>query len=168
MYVQEKEYAMNRILKLQFKLLNKITEYEQLDMERDYPLHWERVHLGSCTGIGQILAIKRGVDLELAAMACAIHDYGRIITGKQADHAVNAYAPLKEFLTACAMFSSEEVELLALSARNHSSKAETGTAIEEIVKDADVLDCYYYGQELARPEQRERLARVYAELGMEQ
>lgn len=158
---------MNRILKLQFKLLNKITEYEQLAMERDYPLHWERVHLGSCAGIGQILAIKRGVDPELAAMACAIHDYGRIVTGKQADHAVNAYAPLKDFLTECNMFSAEEIELLAVAARNHSSKAEVGTAIEEIVKDADVMDCYYYGQALARPEQRERLAKVYAELGME-
>lgn len=157
---------MSRILKTQFKLLKKIDEYAQQARERDYPLDWERVHLGSCAGIGQLLAIKRGVDPELAAIACAIHDYGRIVTGKQANHAENGYEPLQGFLKECGFFTEQETELLAQAAKYHSNKHEVGTPLQEIVKDADVLDCYHYGQELSRVEQRERLAQVYRELGL--
>lgn len=157
---------MSRILKIQFKLLQKINEYAQYDLERDYPLEWERVHLGSCAGIGQLLALKRGVDSELAAIACAIHDYGRIVTGKQANHAENGYEPVQGFLQECGCFTEQEIELLAQAAKFHSNKHEIGTPLQEIVKDADVLDCYHYGQELARVEQRERLEQVYQELGL--
>lgn len=157
---------MNKILKIQFQLLKKIDEYTQVAMQRDYPLSWERVHLGSCAGIGQLLAIKRGLDPQLAAIACAVHDYGRIITGKQSNHAENGYKPLLELLAGCNELSDEEIELVAQAAKNHSNKHEVGSALAEIVKDADVLDCYHYGQELARPEQRKRLKKVYAELGL--
>ena len=157
---------MSRILKTQFKLLKKVDEYTQQTMERDYPLDWERVHIGSCAGIGQLLALKRGDDTELAAIACAVHDYGRLVTGKQANHAENSYAPLKEFLSECGFFSAQEIEILAQAAKCHSNKHEVGTPLQEIVKDADVLDCYHYGQELSRPEQRQRLEQVYRELGL--
>jgi hypothetical protein len=35
--------------------------------------------------------------------------------------------------------------MLALAVKNHSSKSVTGTPVEEIVKDADVVDCYMSG-----------------------
>lgn len=155
---------MNRIFTLQTQLLAAIDEYAQL--ERDYPLSWERLHLASCAKIGQLLAIKRGVDPELAAIACSLHDFGRIVTGRQANHAENGYEPVQRFLAACGGFSAEERECLALAAKNHSRKQEVGTPLEEIVKDADVLDCHQYGQVLERPEQRERLRQVLLELGV--
>lgn len=155
---------MNRIIKIQFKLLQKIEEYAKQPIERDYPLDWERVHLGSCAGIGQLLALKRGVDPELAAIACVVHDYGRIVTGKQLNHAENGYLPLREFLTECSCFNEQEIELLAQAGKCHSDKHEVGTPLQEIVKDSDVVDCCHYGQELTRAEQRERLKNVYKEL----
>lgn len=155
---------MNRIFTIQSMLLGKIEEQESRQMERDYPLSWEKLHLASCAKLGQLLALKRQVDPEFAAIACSLHDYGRIVTGKQANHAVNGYEPLKKFLEESGQFSAEEIELLASAAKNHSSKQEVGTPIEEIVKDADVLDCYQYGQALERTEQRERLIQVRAEL----
>lgn len=158
---------MNRIYVIQAKLLDEIAKQTKSDMERDYPLAWEKIHMVSCSKIGQLLAIKRQVDPEMAAIACALHDYGRIVTGKQVNHAPNGYLPLKDFLSECGLFSVEEIEICAQAAKNHSNKQEIGTKIEEIVKDADVLDCYQYGQTLERPEQRERLVAVLAELGIE-
>ncbi len=155
---------MNRIFTLQTQLLAAIDSYA--DGERDYPLSWERLHLASCAKIGQLLAVKRGVNPELAAIACSLHDFGRIVTGRQANHAENGYEPVKRFLTECGGFSAEEIECLALAAKNHSSKQAVGTPLEEIVKDADVLDCHQYGQSLERPEQRERLQKVLLELGL--
>lgn len=150
---------MHKLLALQGALLDEIDKYGKLigDEERDEPLVWEKVHISSCARVGYLLAEKRGADPTLAACACAIHDYGRIITGKQANHAEEGYLPVKEFLKKTELFTEEEIELLALSVKNHSSKSEVGNIIEEIVKDADVLDYHQYGNKMPRAEQQARL-----------
>lgn len=157
---------MNRIFTLQTELLKRMAMYDDPDINRDYPLAWEKIHMASCAKIGQFLAVKRQVDPVLAAIACSIHDFGRIVTGKQVNHALNGYEPVMVFLADCEIFTSEEMEALAQAVKNHSSKKLVGTPLEEIVKDADVLDCHQYGESLERPEQRDRLKKVMQELGL--
>lgn len=151
---------MNKILKLQSALLSEIDKYADVTEERDYPIEWEKVHISSCAKLGYIFAEQRGVDPVLAASACAVHDYGRIITGKQANHAEIGYEPVMEFLRKTELFTEEEVLELGLSVKNHSKKSEIGTPLEEIVKDADVVDFYQYGYEIPREKQRERLIKL--------
>ena len=155
---------MNRVYKTQYKMLEKIAEYEQNGLERDTSLNWERIHLVSCARNGCFLALKRGVDEEIAAIACSVHDYGRIVTGKQESHAAAGYEPLKLFLAESGYFSDAEIELLAVTTRNHSNKAEVGTMLEEIVKDADVLDCHQYKVPITKDEYKARLAKILVEL----
>ncbi|NTW72234.1 MAG: HD domain-containing protein [Eubacteriaceae bacterium] len=155
---------MKRIIKVQKMLLEKINSYEGLGEDREYPLDFERIHMASGTGIGHMLAIIRGTDPELTSLACALHDFGRIVTGLQKDHANSAYQPLKEFLTEIGGFNDEEIEIIALAAKNHSSKDSVGTPLEEIVKDADVFDCWQYGIPMTRPEQLKRLEALIQEL----
>ncbi|ATW26070.1 HD domain-containing protein [Candidatus Formimonas warabiya] len=155
---------MERVFYMQEKMLEKIEELAHQDMERDMPLNWERIHMISCAKAGQILALKRGVDTELAAIACSVHDYGRIVTGRQRNHAQASFEPLKEFLAASGWFSAREIDEITRTARNHSSKKEIGTPLEEVVKDADVLDCYQFGLPLEREEQRERLGKILQEI----
>ena len=150
---------MNKILKLQSALLAEIDKYSYIT-ERDYPVDWERVHISSCAKLGYLFAQERGIDPELAACACAVHDYGRIITGKQTNHAEAGYEPAMEFLRQTGLFTEEEVKEIGLSVKNHSNKSEVGTPLEEIVKDADVLDFYQYGYEMPRQEQKERLKKM--------
>lgn len=148
---------MKKILRLQSALLKEIDKYEKLIPERDHFIDWERVHITSCAKIGYMMAEERGVDPILAAAACACHDYGRIITGKQAGHAEAGYEPVQEFLRETKLFSDEEIAQIAVAVKNHSKKAEIGSPLEEIVKDADVLDFYQYGYDMARKEQQDRL-----------
>ena len=148
---------MKKILRLQSALLKEIDKYENLIPERDHFIDWERVHISSCAKIGYMLAEERGVDPILAACACACHDYGRIITGKQSGHAEAGYQPVQEFLRKTELFSDDEISQIAVAVKNHSKKAEVGTPLEEIVKDADVLDFYQYGYEMSRKEQQDRL-----------
>ncbi|MBP2650344.1 MAG: metal dependent phosphohydrolase [Firmicutes bacterium] len=155
---------MNRIFAVQSKLLGEIAKYQNDKQERDWPLEWEVIHMVSSAKVGQHLAANRGVDGELAAIACSIHDYGRIVTGKQQNHAEAGYQPVKMFLRACSWFTEEEIELLAHAAKVHSNKTEIGSPLEEVVKDADVLDCYQYGNQPERPEQKLRLEKVRVEL----
>ena len=148
---------MKKILRLQSALLKEIDKYEKLIPERDHFIDWERVHISSCAKIGYMLAEERGVDPILAACACACHDYGRIITGKQSGHAEAGYQPVQEFLRKTELFSDDEISQIAVAVKNHSKKAEVGTPLEEIVKDADVLDFFQYGYEMSRKEQQDRL-----------
>ena len=151
---------MKKILRLQSALLKEIDKYEKLIPERDHFIDWERVHISSCAKIGYMMTEKRGVDPVLAACACACHDYGRIITGKQSGHAEAGYEPVQEFLRGTELFSEDEIQQIATAVKNHSKKSEIGTPLEEIVKDADVLDFYQYGYEMPRKEQQDRLEKL--------
>ncbi|MBK5245670.1 MAG: HD domain-containing protein [Peptostreptococcaceae bacterium] len=148
---------MKKILQLQSELLKEINKYENIVQERDHFIDWERVHISSCAKLGYLLAEKRGFDPVLAACACAVHDYGRIITGKQEGHAEAGYLPVKEFLKRTGLFNQEEIKQISNAVRNHSKKAEVGSTLEEIVKDADLIDFYQYGYEMKRQDQKERL-----------
>lgn len=151
---------MHKLLRLQSALLKEIDKYEKLVPERDHFIDWERVHISSCAKLGYLMAEERGVDPILAASACAIHDYGRIITGKQTNHAEAGYLPVQAFLKETNLFTEDEIRILSLAVKNHSNKSEVGSPIEEIVKDADVLDFYQYGYKMARPEQQARLEQL--------
>ena len=100
---------MKKILRLQVELLKEINKFEKLVGERDHLIDWERIHMSSCAKLGYLLAEKRGVDPVLAACACAVHDYGRIITGKQEGHAEAGYLPVREFLERMDLFNEEEI-----------------------------------------------------------
>lgn len=154
---------MNRLLKLENLLLAVIDEQEEKDrqtaVQRDETLNWERIHMASSARLAWEMALERGADPELAACAAAVHDYGRILTGRQKGHAEAGYEPVKAFLQESGLFTAEEIETVALAVKNHSSKTVVGTPIEEIVKDADVVDCYQYGYPFDRPEKEERYRR---------
>jgi len=155
---------VRELLELQSALLKEIDKYEKIVTERDEPIDWERVHISSCAKLGYLMAEKRGVDPILAASACAIHDYGRIITGKQENHAEAGYVPVQEFLKKTELFTEEEIKILSIAVKNHSNKSEVGNPIEEIVKDADVLDFHQYGYKMNRAEQQARLDKLLKKL----
>ena len=126
-------------------------------MDRDETLNWERIHMASSARLAWEMALERkDADPEIAACAAAVHDFGRILTGRQKNHAEAGYEPVRAFLKESGLFTEEETEIIAMAVKNHSSKTETGTAVEEIVKDADVVDCYQYGYPFDRPEKEER------------
>ena len=147
---------MNRLLFLETKLHQLILEQEGKLEERDETLAWESIHMASSARCAWLLAMERGVDPELAACAAAVHDFGRILTGRQKGHAEAGYEPVKVFLRETGKFTEEEIEIIAAAVKNHSLKTETGSPIEEIVKDADVIDCYQQGLPFDRPEKEQR------------
>ena len=127
---------------------------------RDEPIRWEKIHMVSSACIGYELAKARGVDPVLASTACALHDIGRVITGRQQGHAEAGYEYAKELLHGLELFTDAEIEEIAVAVSEHSNKGKAGAPLCEIVKDADVLDMHYYGRELPRPEQRMRLEKL--------
>ena len=146
---------MNRSLKLLYRMLEELQKVPA-DIPRDETLAWETVHMISSARTAWILALSRGEDPELCACAAAVHDFGRIRNGVQAGHAEAGFLPVTAFLKETGLFTDVEIGAIAQAVRNHSRKTETGTGLEEIVKDADVIDCFQYGLPFDRPEKEER------------
>ena len=149
----------NRVFVIRSEMLKLIEELEALDIQRDEPIVWEKIHMVSSACIGYGLALRRCVDPEIASAACTLHDIGRVYTGKQKGHAEAGYEFAKAFLVErCGqLFADPEIEQIAVAVSEHSNKGEVGTPLCEVVKDADVLDLHYYGIKLPRPDQQRRL-----------
>lgn len=152
-------------IKEMLRILTLLDNLEQQGSERDYPIGWEKVHATSCAQIGRMLADKRGVEVEQAALACALHDIGRWFTGHQQGHAPKGEEPVRQFLADKTM-TIEEKEQIVQAVINHSKKDEIGSPLEEIVKDADILDCYWYGDVIEKPFHKARLIKVLEDLGI--
>lgn len=131
--------------------------------ERDYPIAWERIHATSCAQIGRLLAEKRGIDLELAALACSLHDIGRWYTGRQVNHAQHGEEPLRRFLENQTLPVAMKEEIVQ-AVIHHSEKENVGDPLEELVKDADILDCYLHGDEIKKPFHVARLENLLKEM----
>jgi len=151
---------MNRIFTLQQAMLKVIDEHQHIDRSTAPPLDWERVHMISCAKVGYLLAVKRGMDPVLSSCACAVHDFGRIITGSQENHGQAGYLPVQHFLRETGLFIEDEIVMISQSVANHSKKGEVGTPLEELVKDADLIDYASYGQSFKRQEQIDRFERL--------
>ncbi len=142
------------------KYLGVMREMEDRISDRDKPMDWERLHMSGTARIGYILAEKRGENPVMAACACMLHDYGRVVTGRHKGHAEAGYEPVKEFLRDLDVFTNSEIEKIALCVKDHSNKAEIGDPLVEIVKDADLLDFHQYGFQCEREEQQKRLDKL--------
>jgi uncharacterized protein len=141
------------------KLNGLLDQLEKMNLERDYPIVWERVHSVSCAQMGRLLARNRGVDTELAALACSLHDIGRWYTGKQVDHALHGEKPITDFLENLSL-SQDEKDAIIQAVIHHSEKDRVGEPLDEVVKDADILDCYLHGDEITKPFHLARLEKL--------
>jgi uncharacterized protein len=151
---------MNRIFTLQQAILKTIDEHQHIDRTNAPSLDWERIHMISCAKVGYMLAVERELDPNLCACACAVHDFGRILTGSQENHGEAGELPAQYFLRETALFSEEEINMISRAVANHSKKGEVGTPLEELVKDADLIDYASYGQIFKRQEQIDRFERL--------
>ena len=119
------------------------------DADRESSQAWELMHSSTCKAFMHVLAEKRGVDVELARVAGALHDYYVVKTGKYKNHARLGATLVREVLANQGGFSESEIEFVCEMVGNHSDKhIHSDSPHVELVKDADVFDCsLYYGTE---------------------
>lgn len=141
------------------RIFQTLDELDKIPIEREVPIVWEKMHAVGCAHFGRLLALRNGVDPELAAIACLLHDIGRWYSGRQADHAAQGEVPARRFLEETEL-SADAKEQIVQAVIHHSDKQNIGTDLEEIVKDADILECYCYGLEFTSSFHAARLERL--------
>ena len=153
---------MSRIKDLQKQVYKVLEKIEDGDKRAKAVAHLHGVALAAA-----ILAKKRGEDAELATMAGLMHDLHAYKFGSYDDHERLGAEDARKLLEKLAITTPEETEIICSAIRHHGSKAEVDAPMDEILKDADVID-----HSLADPtkevkaHEKERYAKLCAELGL--
>lgn len=161
---------VNKIISMLFEEMKLLS-----DDERDLPVVWNVMHMYSSSQLAKIIALSRGIDIELAAIAGGIHDIATIVTKKTDGHAQKSEIYVRELIDKynnkwredLPVVTKEEENLLVNAIINHSYKESySEDKFIELLKDVDSLDRYLHGVK-TEGEYLIRCKRVLKELGIE-
>lgn len=125
------------------------------------------VHLYGVAQACALLAKKRGESVELAVIAGMLHDISSYANMDSTDHAHKGATMAREILESLKIFSEEEMETVCTAIYRHSDKELIHNALDEILKDADVLQHVLYNPLFeVKLSERERYEKLAAELGL--
>jgi len=102
------------------------------------------VHLYGVAQACALLAKKRKENMELAVIAGMLHDIYSYATMDTDDHAHKGATMAKEILQSIKLFSADEIETICTAIYHHSDKEIVHGTLEEILKDADVMQHVLY------------------------
>lgn len=115
-----------------------------------------------------LLAMKRGQNVELAVIAGLLHDIYTYETKNAYNHAYKGSLRARTILRGMGVFSVEEIEVVAHAIYYHSDKQTVHAPMDEILKDADVLNhCLYNPLADVSAHEVERFERIKKELDIQ-
>jgi uncharacterized protein len=130
---------------IQRLVIQRIIDSKIADDQRENSKIWELKHCNTCLQIGRILALKRGLNTELAEVICVLHDIYAIDTGKYKNHAFLGSQIARTILEETKNFTQDEIDLICSAIAEHSNKhVYSKNPYYELIKDADVYDCLLY------------------------
>ena len=124
------------------------------------------VHMFGVAQAAVLLAMKRGEDAELAACAGYLHDIATYTTGDSAGHAARGAEMAERILQLTGLFSEKETGKITSAIRCHSDKKSVHGPLEEILKDADVMQHCLYDPGYVSKKDKDRYRKLRKELGL--
>ena len=153
---------VSRIRELQKQVHKVLERIEDEDKRAKAVAHLHGVALAAT-----MLAMKRGQDAELAAMAGLLHDLYAYKSGSYDDHARLGAEYAEKLLSKLQITAPEETEIICSAIRHHGSKAVVDSPMDEILKDADVIDHSLTDPtKEVKEHEKERYAKLCTELGL--
>jgi uncharacterized protein len=123
-------------------------------------------HLYGVSYFCALLAIRRGLDPEIAATCGMLHDIYQVTAGTIEKHAIKGAGEAERILRAMNAYSNEEIAVITTAVSWHSKKRKVHEPYDEILKDADVLNhCLYNTGFPIIEKDAERYKNLLAELG---
>lgn len=131
---ERKEKNMSRVKELQKKVHSILEEMPDHNKRAGAIAHLHGVALAAV-----MIAKKRGENAELAAMAGLLHDVYAYKSGSYEDHAHKGADMAREILTEMDIVTKDEMDVICSAVYHHDSKADVDGAMDEVLKDADVI-----------------------------
>lgn len=126
------------------------------------------LHLYGVAQACAMIAMRRGMDAELPVVAGMLHDIATYSTLDAVNHAARGAVMAREILEKLGIFQAEEVNAVCLAIHHHSDKENVHASLDEVLKDADVLQhCLYNPQITAQHKESVRYAALKAEFNLE-
>ena len=153
---------MGRLKNLRAFIANELRNMEDMD-KRDSAL----LHLNGVSLAATLLAEKRGLDSELAAMAGLVHDMAAYRSGSYDDHAHRGAEYAGDVLHAMGETTEDEIDQICSMIYHHDDKQVIDSPLDEVLKDADVI--HHCFNDLSKPVKDKEKARFNAlieELGL--
>ena len=153
---------MSRIKELQKQVHKVLDKMEDRDRRAKAIAHLHGVSLAAV-----MIAKKRGVDPELAAMAGLLHDLYAYKSGSYDDHAHLGAEYAECLLEKLELTSPEETKIICSAIWHHDGKAETDAPMDEVLKDADVVHHSLDDPtKEVKPHEQERYRKLCEEFGL--
>lgn len=162
-----------------------------VNANKDETMHkYGFIHLYCVSQACAMLALRRGVDVELAVTAGLLHDVCTYKFNDSVNHAHKGAVMAREILKDLGRyskrnasgsvsgfswkeeyqspFSDEEIDQICQAICNHSSKGQIDAPLDEVLKDADVLQhCLFDPTDRIPKKERERYEQLKKELGLQ-
>ena len=126
------------------------------------------LHLYGVAQACALLSIKRKENVELAVIAGMLHDISSYATMNSQDHAHKGAVMARGILDSLNLFSETEKDFICSAIHNHSDKSNIHGPLDEILKDADVMQHVLYNPLFeVKEHEQERYSYLKIELGLE-
>ena len=124
-------------------------------------------HLYGVSLAATVLAKKRGLDPELAAMAGMLHDLHAYKSGSYDDHAHQGAGLARNILEKLDLTAMEETDAICPAIYHHDDKLEIDNPMDELLKDADVIDhCFKDPSKPIKEKEQKRYEALCKEMGI--
>lgn len=124
-------------------------------------------HLYGVSLAATILAKKRGLNEELAAMAGMLHDMHAYKSGSYDDHAHLGAELARGILKELGLTTEDETDIICSAIYHHDDKLVVDSPMDELLKDADVIDhCFKDSSKPVKEKEQVRYANLCEELGL--
>jgi len=126
------------------------------------------LHLYGVSQACALLSIKRKENVELAVIAGMLHDIYSYANMDSQDHAHKGAVMARNILNSLNAFSEEEKNLICTAIYNHSDKSIVHDSLDEILKDADVMQHVLYNPLFdIKQHEKKRFSSLKKELDLE-
>ncbi len=149
--------------------LKTLREYvdKELSLLADDKIISATAHLYGVSLAATILAKKRGLNEEIAAMAATLHDMHAYKSGSYNDHAHLGADLARKILDNLAITTSEETDIICSAIYHHDDKLVIDSPMDELLKDADVIDhCFKDSSKPIKEKEQKRYDNLCEELGI--
>ena len=102
------------------------------------------LHLYGVSQACAMLALKRKENIELALIAGMLHDIYSYANMDSENHAHKSSDMARNILNSLMIFNEDEIHLICTAIYNHSDKGIVHDTLDEILKDADVMQHILY------------------------
>ncbi len=126
---------MSRLKELRKYVDVELNKIEDVDKRTSAIAHLYGVALAAT-----MIAKKRGMDPEIASMAAMLHDLYAYKMGSYEDHAHKGADLAREILGELKLTDDAETEMICSAIYHHDDKLVTDGPMDEVLKDADVID----------------------------